>query len=197
MRTNVQVVEVGIVATGAKGAPAEDLTAGDFRVWDNGNERTIASFDKLSSPAPPSAALPAGIYSNRVGDSERIGKAAQPQVLTMILLDAVNPKYRFQTVGRRAVISILEQLEPSERVAIYAMGSRFRTLHSFSSDKDSLLAKLRAHHGEVPDSDNLLEDFDLDMGGAAIPPDPVEKAIFDSNRIVDTFLGPWRRLPTP
>ena len=187
LRTSVQVVEVSIVATGAKGAPAEDLTAGDFRVWDNGKERTIASFEKLSLATPSGTALPAGIYSNRIADSERIGKEAQPQVLTMILLDAVNTKYRFQTWGRRAVISILEQLEPNERVAIYALGSRFRTIHGFSSDKESLLARLRAYHGEVPGSEDLLQDFDLDMGAASQPIDPTEKDNFDSNRIVDTY----------
>jgi VWFA-related protein len=106
----------------------------------------------------------------------------------MILLDAANTKYRFQTVSRRAVISVLEQLEPSERVAIYALGSRFRTIHGFSSDKESLLARLRAYHGEVPDSDNLLYDFDLDMGAAdPLSVDVIERDIFDSNRIVDTF----------
>lgn len=188
LRTNVQVVEVSIVATAAKGAPAEDLTAADFRVWDNGKERTIASFDKLSSSTPPGTALPAGIYSNRVADSEQIGKAAPPQVLTMILLDAANTKYRFQTVSRRAVIGVLEQLEPSQRVAIYALGSRFRTIHGFTSDKESLLARLRAYNGEVPDSDNLLYDFDLDMGGTnPMSVDQTERDIFDSNRIVDTF----------
>jgi VWFA-related protein len=105
----------------------------------------------------------------------------------MILLDAVNTKYRFQTWGRRALIGVLEQLEPSERVAIYALGSRFRTIHGFSSDKSSLLAKLREYKGEVPDFDDLLEDFDLDMGRASQPIDPTEKARFDSDRIVDSY----------
>jgi len=67
----------------------------------------------------------------------------------MILLDAVNTKYRYQHIGRHAVESILTTMEPGQRVALYAFGAEFRTLHEFSSDKQSLLAKLRAYRGEM------------------------------------------------
>jgi VWFA-related protein len=115
-----------------------------------------------------------------------LGKEKQPQVLSMILLDAVNTKYRNQTVVRREVAKILEQIDPAERVAIYAFGSQLRVLHDFSSDRASLLAKLRAYHGELPDKDDLLEDLDLDMG-AHYNPDPLELKYFDQGRIIDTL----------
>jgi VWFA-related protein len=164
IRTNVHVVEVGIVATGAKGAPARGLGARDFRVWDNGKEQAIANFEKAGSPpaAAGGAELPPNTYTNRVAEaaSDKSGKP-RPQVLSMIVLDSVNTKYRFQTWARRAVEKILDRLDPGQRVAIYAMGSKLRTIHDFSSDKASLLAKLRAYHGEVPNRDDLLEDLDL------------------------------------
>jgi VWFA-related protein len=47
------------------------------------------------------------------------------------------------------------------------MGSKLRIVHDFSSDRASLLATLRAYHGEVPDRDDLLED--LDLGTPRIP----------------------------
>jgi VWFA-related protein len=132
--------------------------------------------------------LPPNTYSNRVGEagSGQLGKEKQPQVLSMILLDAVNTKYRNQTVVRREVAKILEQIDPAERVAIYAFGSQLRVLHDFSSDRASLLAKLRAYHGELPDKDDLLEDLDLDMG-AHYDPDPLELKYFDQGRIIDTL----------
>ena len=49
VRTNVQMVEVSIVATDAKGKSAAGLEAKDIRVWDNGKEQTIASFRSVSS----------------------------------------------------------------------------------------------------------------------------------------------------
>jgi len=141
IRTNVQVVEVSIVATDAKGARAEGLTAADFRVWDDGKEQTIASFQKLDSRtnlAP--TGLPPNTYSNRIGNQ------GQPQVLSMILLDAIHTNWINQNFAQRAVETILGQIEPGERVAIYAIGRDFRVIHDFSSDRQSLLNEIKAYH---------------------------------------------------
>jgi VWFA-related protein len=72
-------------------------------------------------------------------------------------------------------------------VAIYAFGSRFRVIHDFSSDRASLLAKLRAYHGEVPGGDDLLDDIDLDQDSHTPPPPPQLKASYNAGRIVDTL----------
>jgi VWFA-related protein len=135
------VVEVSIVATDAKGARAEGLTAADFRVWDDGKEQTIASFEKLDSQtnlAP--TGLPPNTYSNRIGNQ------GQPQVLSMILLDAIHTDWISQNYARWAMETILGQIEPGERVAIYAIGRDLRVIHDFSSDRQSLLNEIKAYH---------------------------------------------------
>jgi VWFA-related protein len=182
IRTNVHAVEVSVIATDSKGMPVSGLGASDFRVFDNGKEQTVASFERIDSRSSPiQAALPPNTYSNRVGEAG--SKAKEPQVLSMILLDAVNTKFRFQTVVRRALAGIIEQIDPAERVAIYAFGDRFRVIHDFSSDRASLLAKLKAYAGEAPQGSDLLED--LDLGGFA--PIPLQKMYFDQGRILDTL----------
>ena len=185
LRTDVHAVEISVVATDGKGKPAGGLRASDFRVWDNGKEQTIASFEKISSSQVASAeALPPNTYSNR------IGKQGKPQVLSMILLDAVNTNFRSQVVMLRAVEHILEQIQPEERVAIYAFGSRFVTLHDFSSDKASLLAKLRKYHGEVPDRADVMDEFEFDLDIAPrplVPPPKWEVARVRAAKAVDTF----------
>jgi VWFA-related protein len=159
------VVEVSIVATEAKGALAEGLKAADFRVWDDGKEQTIASFEKLDSQAGSARTkLPPDTYSNRMG------KTGQPQVLSMILLDAVKTNWSDQIFARRAVETILEQIQPEERVAIYAFGRSFRTIHDFSSDKESLLTELRAYHGQ-------LQIFDGNRPGVTLETMRVLKAL--------------------
>jgi VWFA-related protein len=190
IRTNVHMVEVSVIATDSKGLPVSGLGVSDFHVFDNGKEQTVASFEKIDSRAAPGqASLPPNTYSNRVGDAGAglLGKEKQPQVLSMILLDAVNTKYRNQTVVRRAVADILAQIDPAERVAIYAFGDRFRIIHDFTSDRASLLAKLKAYHGEVTSGDDLLEELELDVFNQPPPPDPVQQKYFDQNRIVDTL----------
>jgi VWFA-related protein len=138
IRTNVQVVQVSIVATGAHNLPVTDLQARDFRVWDSGSEQVITKLERVSSTQPLSAQpLPPGVYSNRAG------KAGEPQVLSMILLDALNTKFRLQATTRGAVEKILNETTPGERIALYTYGLQLKLLHDFSSDKDSLLAALR------------------------------------------------------
>ena len=185
IHTNVHAVEVSVIATGSKGLPVSGLGVSDFRVFDNGKEQTISSFEKIDSRAAPGqAALPPNTYSNRVGDagSGQLGKEKQPQVLSMILLDAVNTKFRFQVWVRRALAEILDQIDPAERVAIYAFGDRFRIIHDFTSDRASLLAKLKAYHGEVTTGNDMLEDLDLDMGASSTP-----TKSFVQGRILDTL----------
>ena len=153
-RATVEEVAVTVIASGAKGLPVSGLKAADFRVWDNGKEQAIAGFDILSSRAKPDEAkLPANTYSNRIGNAER------PLVVSMILLDAINTRYRDQATVRRALERILEQIRPDERVAIFGLGRRFQVIHDFSSDKASLLAKLKNYSGEVPFFEDLLENF--------------------------------------
>ena len=55
-----------------------------------------------------------------------------------------------------------------------------------TSDRASLLAKLKAYHGEVTTGDDLLEDLDL-PSRALIPPEPLQKKYFDQGRILDTL----------
>ncbi len=153
-RATVEEVEVTVIASGAKGLPVSGLKAADFRVWDNGKEQAIAGFDILSSRAKPDEAkLPANTYSNRIGNAER------PLVISMILLDAINTRFRDQATVRHALERILEQIQPDERVAIFGLGRRFQVIHDFSSDKASLLAKLKNYKGEMPFREDLLENF--------------------------------------
>jgi VWFA-related protein len=123
--------------------------------------------------------LPPNTYSNRIGGEKK------PQVLSMILLDANNTAYRLQSVMLRAVEHILEQVQPEERVALYAFGSRFVTIHDFTSDTASLLATLRKYHGEVPDFAWAV--LDPDLGSNDLPHAPGMWERVTAGKAVDTF----------
>jgi VWFA-related protein len=162
LRADVHLVEVSIVATDAKGARAEGLAAADFRVWDDGKEQTIASFQKLDSQtnlAP--TGLPPNTYSNRIGNQ------GQPQVLSMILLDAIHTNWGLQNLARWAMETVLGQIEPGERVAIYALGRDLRVIHDFSSDRQSLLNEIKAYHVD-PKLFMRLEAEWYDLSGDAV-----------------------------
>ena len=188
LRSNVRVVEVSIVATDAKGAPVEGLQAKDLQIWDNGKEQTIASFEKIRSAMPAIAAgLPPRTYSNRIGNAGQIGKAGKPQILSLILLDAINTKYRLQTSSRTAVENILAKMGPEELVAVYALGAHLTTIHDFSADKASLLAKVKAYPGESSAYESSLPDFGFGESGHTDGRPPSVMAALDAERILGTL----------
>jgi VWFA-related protein len=135
VRVTTQVVEVTMVATRKNDETAGDLTASDIRVWDNGKEQTIKSFERLSSKVGHVKDLPAGVFSNRF--------AERPQISSIILLDALNTSWADTASARGEVIRTLAQIRPEERIAIFILGDGLRVLHDFSSDSASLLSKLK------------------------------------------------------
>lgn len=157
-----------------------EISRGDLRVSDNGKEQEIASLERIDIPAPaPGPGLPPDTYSNRAGARKR------PQVVSMILLDAVNTHYRNQPKVRQAVIDILSQIRPDERVGVFVLGNTLRTLHAFTSDRDSLLAKLSQWKGEVPSTG----DFE-DLDDLLAPPEdtpPALQAMHEARRITLTL----------
>jgi len=183
-----RMVEVSIVATDANGAPAEGLNAADFRAWDNGTEQTIAGFQKIGSAADSTpAALPPYTCSDGAG------KPGEPQFLSMVLLDAVNTKFRDQVLAWRAVENVVKQLPPDEPVAIYSFGSGFgiRIIHDFPADTGPLLAMLGAYRSGVPGSDDKLKIRNLvDKERPSAPDRPaVFRAFLDKERILNTLAA--------
>jgi VWFA-related protein len=145
LRTNVDLVEVSIVAAGSKDSRPADLKASDFRVWDNGREQTVLSLELISQgPASIDRGLPPNTYSNRISLDGR------PQVLSMILLDGLNTTLIDQQRLIPQLVKILSQIGPEEPVAVFTLGNTLRTLHAFTSDRFSLVAKLARYAGENP-----------------------------------------------
>jgi VWFA-related protein len=172
------VVEVSIVATDAKGAPAEGLDATDFRAWDNGTEQTIASVKKVGRVA---ASAPAALPPD------------QPRILSMVLLDAVNTTYSDQLLAWRAVENVVEQLPAEEPVAVYSLGSGYGlgTVRDFPADGGSLLANLSAHLRGAPGAAGALEIRSLTRKERPAEPfaPPSVQALRDKERILNTLLA--------
>ena len=103
----------------------------------------MASADR---PATPPAALPPHIFSNVL--SERTGV---PTSVTVVLLDFLNTSWSDQLYARKALIKFLGQIQPEDRIAIFALGSRQLTLlHDYTTDAASLIERLKKNNGEIP-----------------------------------------------
>jgi VWFA-related protein len=145
LRVSSRLVLVNVVVHDKAGNPVRDLTARDFTVLDEGRPQTIQEFTAVS--APPTAtssmpALPINIFTNRI--EQRTGETTTAAV---ILLDALNTTFSDTAYVRGQVVKFLQQLQPTDHVALYGLGRQVYVLHEFTQDQASLL---RALHDYQP-----------------------------------------------
>ncbi len=144
VRVTTRLVEVSVVVQDKEGRPVADLTRDDFILLEEGEEQPIKVFAVNSNePLPASPApLPPRTYSNRLEH-----RSGVPTSVTVILLDGLNTPITDQVYARQQIIKFLQQLQPQDRVALYALGRRLRVLHDFTSDASSLLRALDRYKG--------------------------------------------------
>lgn len=117
IRTEKRLVLVDTVVTDKKGNYVRDLTAKDFRVWDDNKEQAIESF---SSEADPSS-------SN-----------AQNHYL-ILFFDNSTMKFGDQMQARQAAIKFLDaNAGPKRLVAIVNFGGSLQLAQNFTDDKERL-----------------------------------------------------------
>ena len=143
IKVSTRLIEVGVVAHDRRGAPVVDLSQADFEVFDDGKRREVAFFsfesrEQLVEPLP----LPLNTFSNRIGTRASTNA-------TVVLLDALNTKIRDQAYAKQQVVSFIEQIEPHDRVGIFALGRELRVLHDLSTDASGLIAALKRYKGRA------------------------------------------------
>ena len=138
-----------------------DLTKSDFTVLDNGKPQAIQIFSVTTNASPPSA-LPVLLASNTYSNRSPVGNA--PANITVILLDALNTPYSNQAFANQRLVRFLQQLQPQDRVALYALGGRLRILHDFTSDASRLVAAFKGYKGQLSQLDDA-EPPDLGFTG--------------------------------
>ncbi|MGA8036447.1 MAG: VWA domain-containing protein [Candidatus Acidiferrales bacterium] len=139
IRVATKLISVSAIVRDKHGAPITDLTKDDFTILEGKKPRSIEIFTVVqTSVAPPAPqSLPPDTYSNELGARED-----SPSNLTIILLDSLNTPSFDRSFPRSQIKKLLLTLQPQDRVALYALGSRLRVLHEFSSDAQSLLDAL-------------------------------------------------------
>ena len=138
-RAGAHAVEITFVATQKDGTTVPDLTPEDLRVFDEGKEQKIATFEKIT-PAEP------GRFGSRVAGAKTNVRAKR---LSVLVLDALNTEFSDQAYARRAATAVLEQLQPDDAVAIFALTGRLLLLHDFTSDPASLSKLVRNFSGDA------------------------------------------------
>ncbi len=170
----------------------DDLKKDDFVVSENGKPQQIgffrmASADKSGGPLTP---LPPHIFSNVIAKNRDV-----PTSVVVVLLDLLNTSWTDQLYARKGLLKFLEQLQPQDRVAVFALGHHSLTLlHDYTSDSASLIARLEKATGEIPtalDASTVNEGAQSELRrlglDALADADQREADFFTSGSIVNTL----------
>ncbi len=137
-RSETRQVLVDVVVTDRSGHFVPRLKPTDFTVLEDGKPQKVAAFAMHAAPAVPAKPaapikLPPNQYTNyAVADPER--------PLTIVLMDVLNTQVQDQAYTHKQMIQFLKELPPGQRVALFALGTRLRTIQGFTGDSDTLVA---------------------------------------------------------
>lgn len=146
LHVTTRLVQVNVIVKDREGRLVSGLTQHDFTVFDNGKPQTISIFNvEETKPASALASqLPVGVFSNI---PER--QSGSIPSVTVILLDALNTPGADQAYARLQVLKFLQQFQPRNPVALYALGLKLRVLHDFTTDTSALEQAAAAYRGEA------------------------------------------------
>lgn len=191
-RVSTRLVEVSVVVHDSHGEPVSDLKKDDFTITERGKPQPISFFSMASADRAdaPSVPLPSHIFSNVFTEHTGV-----PTSVTVVLLDLLNTSWTDQIYARKALMKFLGQIQPQDRIAIFALGKRSLTLlHDYTTDSASLLARLKKADGEIPsdlDASTLNSDTQAELQNlgleALADANQREADFFTAGRVVNTL----------
>jgi len=118
-----------ITVTDGKGQPIQGLKQSDFRIFEDGAEQQIVSFEEHQEAHPSVEALPAlpvNTFSNLPDP-----KASGP--LNVILYDLLSTAPEYQHYAHDQLVAFLKTRPPG-RYAIFVLGNRLVLLQGFTAN---------------------------------------------------------------
>ncbi len=146
LRATTRLVQLSVVVHDKHGQLITGLTKDDFAILDEKKPQLIQVFSVQTNDvlATPSQELPPDTYTNRLE-----ARGGAPPNVTVVLLDALNTSFMDKAFVRQRLLKYLQTIQPQDRVALYALGTRLRILHDFTSDASSLLASLQKYKDDI------------------------------------------------
>ncbi|HKD81173.1 MAG TPA: VWA domain-containing protein [Candidatus Angelobacter sp.] len=146
-RTQTVIVQVPAVVTDKSGHVLHGLTKDDFKVFEDGKERHIATFEevKAANSRPATRATPAGEFSNSAA------LIRQPTSVAVIVLDTINTPFLDQSYGRREALKYLARnTSVQQTLGLVVIGGKgVQVLCGLGSEPATLVAALKKATGQV------------------------------------------------
>jgi len=143
VQVTTRLVQLSVIAEDSHGKPVLDLTKEDFILFDEDRREEISVFSKETRRElanAETAPVPANFFSNRVELKTGVASA-----VTLILLDYLNTPPKEMIYARQQLIKFLSEMQPTDRIALYAMTTDLIVLHDFTSDPSPLIRTVREY----------------------------------------------------
>jgi VWFA-related protein len=154
LRTNTRLVVVDVVVTDSKGQPVGDLKAEDFALLESGKPQTISGFSYQHPGGPSAAAHTVQLLPNVVTNAPQYKSSS----LNVVLFDAVNGELTSQAYAKDQLAKFFSTATLDRPVAIFALESKLRLLHDFTTDGAALKSVVDKY--SPPAKTNVTESFD-------------------------------------
>jgi len=165
-RTQATLMQIPAIVTNKAGGHVHNLTKDDFRIFENGKEQKISTFEEIVT-TNTRLSLPAqtpGEFANlTLSDKE-------PRAITVIAIDTVNTPFLDQETGRRALIKYLgEIVDPNQVLALAVMSSRgLKTVSGLTEDPNHLVQALKQAGSELTVADEFGVDARVEGASGAL-----------------------------
>jgi len=158
-----ELVLIPALVTDKSGAHVSGLKKEDFTVLENGSERTIATFEEITSDPQLSHPKNQNEFTNSLG-------GGSTRRITLIVLDLINTPFPDQAFLRNQLLKYLSQsLDRREPTGLFTLDrGGIHVIHDFTSDPSVLMAALHKIRGGASQLVDTPEDMEM-MTGSASP----------------------------
>jgi len=182
LKVNAREVVLDVVVHDSKGHPVRGLKADDFVVVENQVPQTVRSVIE-NSPSCKGCDLPttqAATPGTNVFRNVTLPASVQSNVVTVILIDALETPTVAQMYVRQQLASFFQKMAPGHLFAIFQLDTRLHLIQGFSDDPQTLLAAVQSKR-EMPSLPANLGKGDRQV--------MVDQAMYVMARYLDAFPG--------
>jgi VWFA-related protein len=154
LKTNTDLVLTNVVARDAKtGELVKDLKQSDFKIFENGKEQQISTFDfeSVDMAAPLQEATVSGLAAGPTGSKAVV--VAKPEelrnhrlIVMFFDLTSMQPEDLERSV-EAAQTFLKTKLQAADLVALVSLGDTLAVDQDFTADKDALVREVGAYNG--------------------------------------------------
>ena len=154
LKANADLVLTNVVARDAKtGELVKNLKQSDFKVYENGREQQISTFDfeSVDMATPIKEATVSGLAAGPTGSKAVV--VAKPEelrnhrlIVMFFDLTSMQPEDLERSV-EAAQLFLKTKMQPADLIALVSLGDTLTVDQDFTADKDALIREVGAYNG--------------------------------------------------